>query len=174
MARKVRCCITGEYGTSDTFYRDEKTKRYYKNKEVFDNWRAQTDKRNEVLDIIADIVGYYNGEKFPSSITKKLKDLEEIYDIFTVYDTFVEKRDDIQFAIDTRDFDTEYGKCAYIMAIVVNNINDIWIRRKREEKTKLKQEATLKSEDMDFDYIPAPVKKNTKDISQFLEDNLWN
>lgn len=174
MARKVRCCITKECGTSDTFYKDESTGRYYKSKEIFDEWRNITNKRKELNDIIADIVGYYNGEKFPSSITKKVKELEEIYDIFTVYDTFVEKRDDIQFAIDSRDFDTEYGKCAYIMAIVVNNINDIWIRRKREEKTKLKQEATLKSEDMDFDYIPAPVKKNTKDISQFLEDNLWN
>ena len=170
MGRRVRCCVTGEYGTSDTFYRDEKTKKYYKSKEIFDAYRAPIDKEKEVLDIIADLVGYYNGEKFPTAITGKLKELKNIYDIFTIYDTFVEKREDIQFALDTRDFETEYGKCAYIMAIIVNNINDVWIRRKREEKDKKKMEATLKSEDVGFEYIPRTSFKNNRDITKFLED----
>ena len=147
MGRRVRCCVTGEYGTNDTFYRDEKTRRYYKSKEVFDAYRAPIDKRREVLDIVADLVGYYHGEKFPSSITAKIKELEEIYDIFTVYDTFIEKREDIQYALDSRDFETEYGKCSYIMAIIVNNINDIWIRKKREEREAKRMENMMPTED---------------------------
>lgn len=175
MARKVKCCVTKESGTSDTFYKDEKTGRYYKSKEVYDAYRAPIDKRNELLDIIADIVGYNNGEKFPTSITRKLKELEEIYDIFTIYDTFIECRENIQFAIESREFDTEYGKCAYIMAIVVNNINDVWKKRKREEKNKIKEKTEIESPDVDFSFMPRPTSnKNNRDISQFLEDDLWN
>jgi hypothetical protein len=172
MARPVRCIVTRERGTSDEFYKGtygNKTS-YFKNKEIFDEWRAEKEKAKAINDMIADFVGYYNGEKFPSSITGKIKELKDIYDIHTVYDTFVEKKEDIQFAMESMEFDTEYGKCAYIMAIIVNHINDVWKRRKREEKMKVKQEAELKSEDIDYEYIPRPAFKNDRDITRFLED----
>ena len=172
---KVRCCITKERGSKDDFYFDEESGRYFKNKEVFDEWRAPIDKRKEINDMLADFVGYYNGEPFPTLITKKIRELESAYDIFTVYDAFIEKREEIQFAMDSREFNNTYHKCSYIIAVIINNIDEIWRRKKREEKLKARQEAELESEDADFVYIPAPVKrKNTRDISHFLEDELWN
>ena len=174
---RVKCFITKESGTKDTYYFDEKTKHYFKSKEVFDNWRDSVEKKKAVNDMIADFVGYHNGEVFPTVMTKKVKELVNIYDIFTVYDTFVEKREDIQLAMDTKEFGSELHKCSYIIAIIVNNINDVWKRRKREEKMAIKREAVLESEDIDaeFDFMPLPVSnKNDRDISRFLEDGTWN
>ena len=170
---RVKCFITKEWGTKDTYYFDEKTKHYFKSKEVFDNWRDSVEKTKAVNDMIADFVGYHNGEVFPTVMTKKVKELVGIYDIFTVYDTFVEKREDIQLAMDTKEFGSELHKCSYIIAIIVNSINDVWKRRKREEKEPKRIENIMFVED--YDSIQNNAGLKGKNISRFLsEDELWN
>ena len=176
--KKVRCFLTKEYGTNETFYRPEDgphSNHYFKNKEIYDEWRSKAEIRKKINDMIADFTGYYNGEVFPTVVPKKLKELEEKYDIFTVYDTIIDKKNDIQYAMDSMEFNSEYGKCSYLMAIIVNNINDVSKRKKRKEKLKAKEEIEANSDYFEFKFMPRPVtNKNDRDISQFLEDGSWN
>lgn len=177
--KKVKCKITGEEGTSNTFYKvttfnqdGQPTTCFYKSKEVYDEWRAKTDKRLDLNRIIGEFMGYFEDQPFPTTVTKKVKELEKTYDIFTIYDTFVECRDKIQWAMDTMEFNSEIHKCNYMMAIIVNNINDVYKRRKKEERESKRIE-NIPMED--YTDIVNNAEKKGKNISRFLsEDELWN
>ena len=176
--KKVRCFVTKEYGTNKTFYRPEDeqfSNHWFKSKEVYDNWRNDVEKTKAINEMIANFTGYYDGQVFPTIVPRKIKELKEVYGLDTIYETFVEKEKDIQYAMDAKEFNTDLHKCSYIMAIIANNINDVWNRKKREEKNKVKEEVELNSPDLDFEFMPRPITpKNNRDISQFLEDDLWN
>lgn len=174
--KKVRCFVTKEYGTNKTFYKPEDgphSNHYFKNKGIYDEWRAKTETRKKINDLIADFTGYYNGEIFPTIVPKKIKELEETYDIFTVYETMLDKKNDIRYAMDSMEFSSDLGKCSYLMAIIVNSINDVWKRRKKEEEESKRIKNIIFEED--YSNIKNNTEQKGKNISRFLsEDELWN
>lgn len=76
---------------------------------------------------------------------------------------------DIQRALRTVDFTSENHKFNYIMRIVEDNLNDIYIRTKNAEKA----EEKTRSIDMDvMTYEGAEYKSDRKKVSDRLKD-LW-
>ena len=56
MARKVKCQITGEYGTSETFYKADNGK-YYKSKELYNVWNKENEDRKRVIERFTTVHG---------------------------------------------------------------------------------------------------------------------
>jgi len=171
VARQCKCQITGEAGTTDTFYKADNGK-YYKSKEVYDIWNKENEDRKNVIEKFAvDFLDYKPGQIFPTVLTKKLKELE-FYGYDVIYRTIDKTYNSIQYAIQHKDFKNDVGKISYIFAIIKNNINDVYKQVLREGKIKEKQktqtdhfESISESELMNIG-----SKRKAKDISEFLEE----
>ncbi len=168
MARKVKCQITGEWGTSDDFIKIDG--KYYKSQEVYDVWRKEADIRAKVIDVIVtDFLHYAPGQVFPTVLTKKLKELE-FYGYDVILKTIQNKYSAIEYSMTTKDFANDMGRISYIMAIIKNNINDVYRSVLAEEKVKTTTVHEIDTS-VDIDNIQATHKE--KDISKFLEDDDW-
>ena len=174
MARKVRCHITGEYGTSETFYK-AKNGKYYKSKELYDTWNKENEDRKYVIGRFAtEFLDYVPGQVFPTILTKKLKELE-FYGYVVIKKTINKSYDSIQYALKTKEFKNEANKISYIFAIIKNNINDVYKQVLAEEKSQKKQEKQVINMDIDDEKTVMNIgtKQKAKDISCFLEDDEW-
>ena len=58
LARKVKCQITGEYGTSETFYKADNGK-YYKSKELYNVWNKENEDRKRVIERFTTVHGLW-------------------------------------------------------------------------------------------------------------------
>lgn len=184
MPRPCKCHATGELGNIEIFYRPVGEKYYFKNKEIYENWLIEEDlrkikvnKRKKINDKIAKFIRYQKGQKFPTNICKEIKELEAFYGLDIILKTIELKEENIQRAMDNKEFKSNYKKCDYIMAIIRNNINDIWDKKQIDKKEFEKTKSILNSDDIDVSMPTNKSIKNKKtDISQFLdeEDMLWN
>lgn len=163
MSRKVKCFITGEEGTSDTFVKIGS--HYYKSQAVYDQYRHEIDTRNAIVTRIAnEFLGYQTGQKFPAYIQKKLNELN-YYSYDVILKTIDKMSDKIMYYMNNKEFKNESGKISYIFAIISNNINDVnkeyqW-KRKNEEHEHHTEIVDIPEE------IPTPSK--VKDISSWLD-----
>lgn len=166
MARACKCRITGEVGTTDTFVKIGKY--YYKSQEIYDAEQKQKETYKTLIDYICnEFLGYGEGQPFPTSLPKKLKELS-FYDYETILETFKKCHDDIHFWLEHKQFETEYGKICYIFTIVKSKIADINSDRiRREEQSKY----TKKTEIECGDLSELGTKRQGKDISNFLNDD---
>lgn len=169
MARKVKCAITGEYGTSDTFIKIDG--KYYKNREIYDEQQKQNEFWHKIIDKFSlDYLGYEPGQTFPAYIVKMIKQLS-FYSNETLYRTMLFCDEDIHTAIQIKDFDTDYRKASYIMAIIKNNVNEVWkeVLKEQREARKTREEKVSEVELQNYEEIQNP-KQKVKDISKFVED----
>ena len=83
--------------------------------------------------------------------------------------TFKAKKLDILNAIHSKTFKSESQKFNYIMAIVENSINDIYLRMKNAEKSKKKTEKI----EIYQNESPAEYKNKAKDKKNKLIDDIW-
>lgn len=170
MARKVKCQVTGEWGTSETFVKIDG--KYYKNQKVYDVWHKENEDRKEVIDIlVTDFLQYVPGQVFPTILTKKLKELE-FYGYDVIKKTIEKCRNSIEYSMNAKSFKSDTHKISYMMAIIKNNINDVYKECLRTEKViEKQQEQTANFEAMDENTIMnIGSKQKAKDISDFLED----
>lgn len=166
MSRKVKCYVTGEEGTNDTFVKIGT--HYYKSQAVYDEYRHEIDTRKTIVTKIAmDFLGYQCGQKFPTYIQNKLNELK-FYSNDVILATIDKYYDTIKYYMDNKEFKNESGKIAYIFAILSNNINDVYksyrVAKKetKEHKTEMISSTTIN--------LPTPKVKG-KDISDWLEDD---
>lgn len=90
IARKVKCRITGEYGTNETFYKDEDGK-YYKSKEIYDSYIKDKELKQEiVIYILRDILQKRNGS-IPGIIVNKLNNCQLSLNV--IYDELIKNKD---------------------------------------------------------------------------------
>ena len=174
MARKVKCQITGEYGTSETFYKADNGK-YYKSKELYDVWNKKNEDRKHVIDKFAtEFLGYVPGQVFPTILTKKLKELE-FYGYDVINRTIDKSYNSIQYALRIKEFRSDMGKISYIFAIIKNNINDVYKQVLAEEKSEKRQQEQIAHIDVvdEQTIMDIGTKQKAKDISSFLEDDEW-
>lgn len=174
MARKVKCQITGEYGTSDVFYKADNGK-YYKSKELYDVWNKENEDRKHVIERFAiEFLDYVPGQVFPTILTKKLKELE-FYGYDVINKTIDKSYDSIQYALRTKYFRNDVGKISYIFAIIKNNINDVYKQVLTEEKSEKRQQEQVANIDVVDEQLIMNIgtKQKAKDISSFLEDDEW-
>ena len=170
IGRKVKCQVTGEYGSSDDFVKING--KYYKNQKVYDVWNKENEDRKKTIDIIAsDFLNYQPGQVFPTVLTKKLKELE-FYGYDVILKTIEKCRKSIEYSMNTKSFKNDLNRISYIMAIIRNNIIDVYKECLREEKIINKQE----EQTTNFDVVDEQSMMNigskikAKDISDFLED----
>lgn len=167
MSRKVKCFITGEEGTSDTFVKIGS--HYYKSQAVYDEYRHEADTRKTIVNIIAnDFLGYQSGQKFPAYIQKKLNEFG-YYSNDIILATIEKHYDNIKYYMENKQFKNDTGKIAYIFAIISNNINDVNKEYQWKKKTEQQEHKTEMISLPETDISSAPVK--AKDISSWLEED---
>lgn len=171
VSRKCKCQLTGEYGTTDTFYKAEDGK-YYKTKELYEARKKEKEDRKAVIERFAvDFLDYKTGQVFPSVLTKKLKELE-FYGYDVINCTIDKCYEAIQYSLRTKSFNSDVNKIAYIFAIIKNNINDVYREVQREEnKQKAFAETDTPFNDVDIENIQ--VQHEEKDIKKWLEEDDW-
>ncbi len=166
MARKVKCQITHEWGTSDTFVKIED--KYYKSREIYDAEQKRKEAYKTLIDYVCtEFLGYGDGQPFPTSLPKKIKELS-FYDNEVILETFKKCHDEICYWLEHKQFKTEYGKISYIFAIVRDKIADVNSEKIRREQ----QNSHTKEVEIECDDISGiGTKKRGKDISDFLDDD---
>ena len=166
MARKVKCVITGEYGTSDTFVKING--KYYSSYEVYAEYVKSAEYWKKTVDLLAcEFLGYKEGEPFPTILTKRLKSLD-FYDNETIYRTVLYSEDAIKYSMQMKNFANDYSRISYIIAILRANINKVW-KQVLEERRQLKKQPSQTNIDIDgMEEVKNP-KQKTKDISKFVD-----
>ena len=99
-------------------------------------------------------------------MNKKLEELGKSYGWEVVYKTFKHCEDNIKFWVTQKEFSTEYNKLTYIMAIILNNINDVYMRYKAEKNKKITN--TYVDINILNDDEVTTIQNKANDISQFL------
>lgn len=168
MARHVKCYITGEQGTSDTFVKHDN--HYYKSEKIYQDHIKEMDYRNKIIDIIVyDYLGFSKDIPFPTIINKRLNEIKH-FGYETIYRTIQSEDTVIRRAIAEKQFDSAYLEMMYILAIIKNNIFKTWkivLAEKREER---KQEEPITNTKLqDIQNVKNP-KQKVKDISKYLEE----
>lgn len=172
MARKVRCQITKEYGTSDTFYKVGK--KYYKSKEIYNEWYLEKTARQELIDIITrDFLDCESGQAPPPILFSEIKRLD-FYSYKTILHTVEVKYNEIMRAISNKEFEKVENKVKYIFGIIRNSIIDIYKAEKNIERAKARREVQMenliKAEDLNFVDSLDQKQSRKRNISKFLRE----
>lgn len=150
---------------------------YYKSQQVYDVWNKENEDRKLSIDIISsDFLDYQPGQVFPTILTKKLKELE-FYGYDVILETIEKCRSSIEYSLRTKQFKNDQNRISYLMAIIKNNINDVYREHIRNEKISEKQQVQVSNfeEVCEEEVINIGSKQRAKDISSFLEDEeLWS
>lgn len=127
----------------------------------------------QVIAALADVMMFDPSMAFPTIIPKKLKELS-FYDDEIILATIEQCRDKIGYAMRTKEFSSEYGRAAYVMAIIKNHINDVYKAAKSNAAVQHKQEAKAQQvpilQDLGFGANTQDHHAH-RDISDFLFDD---
>ena len=164
--RQVKCRDTGVLVSASDAWKAPDGK-YYSSKGAFEHLMNEKTYRQQCLEELGNILGYHDGQKFPTVVAKKLKEYE-YYGYKVVLKTIITKKSDMEYAISHKEFASEYNRVAYIMAIITNSINDV--KRKMDEELKAEHvsESAITAEDVALANVPAE-RGSVRDISKFLK-----
>lgn len=168
MGRLVNCFDLGSKIDKDKAYIENCNgkNRFWSSEQACIAWNDNNNNRVLCIDKLMDILGYQEGMKMPTVAYKKLKEFESYgYDV--VLDTICNQVDSINYFMNTKSFNSEYGRVAYVFAIIQNNIMDEYNRKKRAKK-----QITLvdKAPDMPIEISDIGNIKVKKDVSSLLGD----
>lgn len=129
-----------------------------------------------------NILSYDHNQALPSSFVLRLKGLSEgkymankkvknkaNYSYEVILNTFKACKRKIDYAIKNKDFSNETQKFNYIMAIINNNINDIYLRMDSAKK----QSDYINKIEIDDSYDESNYKRKTKDKKNKMLKNIW-
>lgn len=158
----VKCLdLNGEKMPKEECWRDPKG-RYWSSKKAWERKQSQLLYRSKCIDLFRELLAYMPSVPLPTYVYKLLGTLEGYgYDV--VYQTFVDKSKDIQWALDNKQFNNEYGKVKYVFSIVQNSINYVY-KRMQKEKTRVAMIPEVTEENIEL----KQRQQETKDISRFL------
>lgn len=169
--RKVKCAITGETGTSDTFVKIGT--RYYKSQELYDELKLEKESYSKAKDLVFfELLGLTSEDKYPNFLTKMLREYEG-YSNVVILRTLEENKEFMQRYLSSHEFNTVVGKIQFISAIMSNHIHDVKkkVQREKEEKRKILEnsdEFEMAVGIMNDSIQPAP-KQKVKNVTSFLE-----
>lgn len=177
MARRYacKCQICGKSGYTDEFYRVKKKNKnlYYCNEEEYLEWKKEKDIKTELLIYISNEIWHYDNYKMlPAILKKQINQIAEIYNYEVILKTAKKHKDTLEYWMNLEGkFDNEYGKSSYMMAIIKNNINEVYKQWKHEKKTE--QNKNKISVDLDIINNLQQTQLNNTDnngILDFLEE----
>lgn len=153
-SRLVECCDTKTKLPHNECYEDNSlsTTRYFSSEEAFKKYTANTTYRNKCIDFMFDVMGF-NGNNSRLD-TRFYKDLESYSDVGfeIVYEVLDGERKSIEWAINNKNFETQYQQIKYIFAIVNNNIMKYQKIHKEQELSA----ALANRNDNDMEYMDDP------------------
>lgn len=168
--RKVKCCITHEYGSSTDFIKING--KYYKSQQVYDTMLIQRQAREDFKALLMRLIGYEEGQPYPKIVDKKIAELK-FYQPTILLATLQYLYKSLEYHMQNKVFVSDFSKISYIFAAISNNINDI--RRKEEDAARSKilaetsncgiEELLKSTVEDDVSHI-----QHTRDISRFLDD----
>ncbi|WP_455717428.1 hypothetical protein [Anaerosporobacter sp.] len=133
--------------------------------------------------IETEIMGYDENQKLSTQMCQRLRGTlkgKQFGNVFvpdganysyeTVFYTFKINKGVILNAVSNKEFDTEMAKFRYIVVIVENNINDVYLRLKKVKESKEKTE-TINTENISYD--GAEYSRKTDDLKTDRLKNLW-
>ena len=167
MARKVKCHITKEEGTTDTFVKIGS--HYYKSQEVYEEDRRQKETRKELVDYICrTFLGYKEGQPFPTMLTKKLSELS-FYSNEVILETFKTCEKDLLYYMGNKDFSGDYGRIQYIFAVIGNKVADVNRTYKKKIAEVNKKNSVIDAYDFDNPNLSGKSGAKTNSLLGFLE-----
>ena len=166
LGRKVKCQITKEIGSSDTFYKADNGL-YYKSKELYEEYKTEAEYRRKIIDFFCiELLGYEKGCTFPTVLTKKLESLSA-YSYKTISATILYKEEDLRYWASVEGkFKNDFGKICYLFVIIVNSINEV----QKMVKAKENQLTSAVEIPPEIEDISNKTNQN-KDISKWLEED---
>lgn len=105
------------------------------------------------------LLGLHNGTY---GMSKGDKVTGNAYSLETIYRTFVVKKADIQKAIRIKAFPTEQQKVNYIMAIISNSINDVYLKEQSVQKNAITLDRNVQNVISEF-VVPVNTEVKKKD-----------
>lgn len=145
-------------------------KHNYCSEEEYNEYKKEMDYKNKIYDTLKDYMGYITSQILPPIVLRQITELHNGYSYRVIYNVIRSMESKIKYwmTLDGK-FKNEYQKAKYLNALIANNINDEYIKIKREAKI----ERERKRETVDIDIIEVlditPTRKNTSDISDFLD-----
>lgn len=114
--RKVKCQVTGEYGTSDTFVKING--KYYKSQKIYDEWNRNNDLRRKIINVIlVDIMKYDADQPFPTILVRRLKELE-FYSNEEILETITSLQEPLLWAMQNKAFASDRNRIEYIFGAI--------------------------------------------------------
>lgn len=165
--RKCKCQVCGKQGWNDEFFRVTKGKRnlYYCNEKEYLKIKKEDEMRIKTLKHLADNVFELEDYRMISNaMQKELNRVSNIYNRDVVYITVTLTTENMKRSLKIKNFDSEYGMARYLITIVENNINPVWIKWKeriRNEELREKMEEGNKE----------VIKENVNELS-IMKQNL--
>lgn len=134
MGRKVKCKITGEYGTSDDFVKIGQ--HYYKSQEIYDKHCEEQKYREKIVSLFCeDFLKYQVGQPCPTFLFKKLKELN-FYSNEIILKTIEQNYSTIKYYSENKEFRNDVQKISYIFAIINNRISEVYKTEERKKTAK--------------------------------------
>lgn len=162
--RKVKCHVTGEIGDSDHFVKIGKY--YYKNQYVYEEDKRLKEARSKLIDYICTtFLHYREGQPFPTSLPKKLAELD-YYDDTVILETFHTYESDILYWMEHKQFSSDFNRIAYMIAIVKEHIAEVNRQYIRQGKIRKEQEREQKT--FTDPAFSTGSQKAGKDLTAFL------
>lgn len=169
--RKVKCRACGKESTNDVAFKVTVNGKniYYCSEDEYNEKRKENDNKTKCLETITGIFGV---KMLPPVMVKKVNELRQFYDYIVIEKTFKECTDKISWALETKDFNSEFSKAKYIVSIVANNIDKVY--KKYIKDLKDMERLFAKEEVVDIEMIDMNISRNTNndnvsDISMFLD-----
>ena len=143
--------------------------------------------------IHTNVLGYSDNIKLPRNLITRLQDLRNGtitkklegrvilskagYGYDVILNTFLTHGDNIRYALNHKTFNNEQQKINYIMAIIDNNINDVYLEMKELEKQKMlsEEEKQINKEQIEFamqvqEEITPQKEKGKSKVMNFISD----
>lgn len=172
MSRLVKCQDTGEKISSDIAFKvcTKRGNKYWSSEDAYNTYIKSEEDRLRCISAMLDILNYSEGMFISTWYLKKLKEWKNYgYDV--VLSTISNKRSAIEWCLSAKEFKSEDAKVRYICAIIQNNLNDEYLKKKKEKKI-VQREKTV---DENILNSFSDVQSTNKTANNALwGDDLWN
>lgn len=157
MARRVKCFVTKEYGTSDTFYKAP-NKKYFKDEATYLEWKKTNELRDMCIKSICDVADY---KLAPTFLNKIICEIGNAVGYDVLYETIQRDMEKFEWVNANKQFSSEIQRLCYYQSIIKNTVIDVY--KEFQEKIE-KENSIVPPENLDAGKVVLQGKDNISDI----------